>query len=411
MRRLITVVFMITSIVRANIWGQDVASPEPNLYVSRLKAVVDGSRITLTWRDKKDVSGVNLIYRYVEKINKNNYSAAELIGRVNQGVQTYEDYPPSKDNYYYSVLIQDDTGLIHTVFISFRNVTNIGVAVERLVTEEDLAATITEIETAVSDDSVVVSFSVDRTDRDLLIFRSNAPLSAADELLEAVSPVTVEGSVRQYRDFPIPGIDYYYAVVDAGLFRVGNAYISPEDNSTTTPISIPVDVERIGLPELTSVRPIPLPFLQISSGVESGNRLIPSLPFAFPEKKSVAPATVKAIARIVDKISLPQPPPSELSILPPEKEKIVGDEKFTLQMIVQQSLMNNKLKETERLLLEFMNLHHPANVEARAHFYLGQVYYFQSKVREALMQFLQVRDHYIKEVRPWIDACFDKLTD
>jgi len=48
-------------------------------------------------------------------------------------------------------------------------------------------------------------------------------------------------------------------------------------------------------------------------------------------------------------------------------------------------------------------------VQARAHYYLGQAYFFDKRPREALLEFLLAEDPYYHEVDQWKDACFQQL--
>ena len=56
-----------------------------------------------------------------------------------------------------------------------------------------------------------------------------------------------------------------------------------------------------------------------------------------------------------------------------------------------------------------MQIRHENDVEARAHFYLAQAYYFQAKYKIAFLEFLLARDLYYTDVQPWLAACFKKI--
>ena len=68
-----------------------------------------------------------------------------------------------------------------------------------------------------------------------------------------------------------------------------------------------------------------------------------------------------------------------------------------------------RFSETEVSLLNFLSTHHSEEIEARAHFYLAQAYYFQDKYEQAFLEFLLAEDKYYKQVQIWINACFRKL--
>ena len=377
-------------------------------FVTRLKAQVAGIAIELSWRDAKDTTGVNLVYRHSEQIDRKNLTEAELIARVNFGIEAYVDFPPAKEPFFYAVLVENTAGRIHTVFIAFRNITTAGLTVERVATEDDFAAQVTAIASSVKEDTVVISFEASKVDRDLLVFRDTSPLRKQGDLLNAVSPVVLDGSARQYRDYVVPGVEYYYAVVDAGLYRVGEVKLKMGENTTRDPVVLKPLTEDPGLPAHRAIRPLPLPYLQISSGVEYGSELVSSLPFYLPERRDVSPATSKAIARLIGRMAVAPASGRQVQILEIDQSAPAGGERFSLGAIVQTHLAQREFSEAERLLEEYLDTHRPEDVVARAHFYLAQVYYFLDKYREAFLALLLAREHYL-EIEPWLDLCFMQL--
>ncbi len=63
----------------------------------------------------------------------------------------------------------------------------------------------------------------------------------------------------------------------------------------------------------------------------------------------------------------------------------------------------------QQKLLDYLSLPRKPELNARARFYLGQVYYFQGTTRDALMEFLTARDFYYQQCETWLEACFAQL--
>jgi TolA-binding protein len=88
-----------------------------------------------------------------------------------------------------------------------------------------------------------------------------------------------------------------------------------------------------------------------------------------------------------------------------------GGESSRLSQIVQGPFSSRKWGEAGEELRRFLSLPRSAVVESRSRFYLGQVYYFTGKPREALFEFLSARNMYPNETNPWIDAVLARLVN
>lgn len=378
-------------------------------FVSRIKAQSSGSSIKLTWKDSKDLKGVNLIYRLDKEINSNNIGNAKLIAKVKQGVETYTDYPVTIKKYYYAVLIEDKKGKIYKLLIPYRNKTTRGVAVNFVATEEQRAAKIKNLHALVKDDYILITFNTSEPKRDLLLFRNTSPFASSEDLLHSNSPVTISGTEKSYEDYPIPGIKYYYALLDAGLFKIGKIELKLGENTTVNPVMIPLGVKRASLPKRPRIKPLPLPYLLISSSVDTGSELSPSAPFTFPKFKKLEPVTQKAVTQLLGTIKLNPTVLKQIQILDPEKQKSAGGEEYTLYTIVVNYLKKQNFSEAEKLLNNFLSIYHSKEVESRAHFYLGQSYYFTSRYKNAFLEFLMSEDSYYDEAQKWLNTVFNVL--
>lgn len=380
-------------------------------FISRLKATTEESSIKLTWKSSADIKSYKQVYRHIEEISEANFSQSEFIARLAPDQNYYIDLPPDTSKYYYAVLLEDQEGNLYRLFIPFRNKTSLPVSVSRAGKEEDLAASVTNITAVVQGETIIVNFESSKPERQLLLFRSTLPVRSSEDLLRASSPVTLNRNSSHYRDLPIPGVDYYYTVIDGDLFKLGKVVLLQGENSTRLPVKIPLSSSRTGLPVSSSqLRPLPLPYLLIDSGVEQGEELTSSLPFLLPEQiKSLKPATKKAIAKIFSGFSESVSPEIQLEILRADQGGNSGGEGYALKGILQEQLLQGNFSQAEALFNKFLSIRRSSDIEARTHFYLAQSLYFQEKYREAFLTFLLAMDHNYTQIQPWLEACYQKL--
>ena len=129
-------------------------------FVSRIRVSVENGGVQLTWKDTDDVAGTCIIYRHTEEIDNKTFKNAVKVGEVPQETGSFIDYPEEKDTYYYAILIRDTRGKTYELFIPFRNKTTKGITLDFIGTEDELAATVTNIETQIQRDSILVTFDV-----------------------------------------------------------------------------------------------------------------------------------------------------------------------------------------------------------------------------------------------------------
>lgn len=380
---------------------QDVFAP----FISRIKAEADQSKVVLTWEDSEDIDGSYSIYRHTDEITEASFERADKIAEVGSGVEYFIDYPPEAGSYYYAVLARDNNKL-YKLFIPFRNKTVNSVQVSEAVTLEQMAASISNIQTDVKEDSIVVKFESDKDDRELIVYRSTDPIRKKADVTAATPLRIVSSAKESVQDFPVPGIGYYYAVIDSVLVKTGTIDFEPGDNTTIIPAKLTLGT-RVGLPKTTARRSLPLPLYPISMDVETGNRMSGPDIFIPEQESSLSPATKKAVVSLLKSIEPRQPPKPEPDILTTDKAvPQSGGEEYTLRSILESTLLKREWDNAESRLRSFLDIHHSPTVEQRAHYYLGQVYYFQGKYRESFMEFLLAREKYYPQVDPWLDELF-----
>jgi hypothetical protein len=398
MRRIV----LLLGCIGALAWAQDRGTETFPPFVSRLKAQASQHSVLLTWRNPVDATAAKLVYRSSEEIRTETLSAATLVARLESGSDSFEDRPPDASPYYYAVLLESPAGKPFDVLIPFRNKTSQSVQTSGSPPEEALATDITELRTEVVDDSVRVAFRSSRPERELLLFRSTTPMTTGDDLLAADAPAFLEAGVQEYRDLPIPGVEVYYAVVDAGLFKVGETRIVAGQNATQQPVQIPLTVQRVALPPASTSRPVPLPYLGPSAATAGGGAQSPDL--LVPGKaRPLQPATAEALRGLLAQSPVREPPPRAVEVLPEDRADSGNEPGRSLSEILQRQLQPGHYAEAETALRGLLSIRRSPQAEARIHFYIGQSLYMQRLYREAALEFVLARDPIYAHVQPWLE--------
>ncbi|MFP4564116.1 MAG: tetratricopeptide repeat protein, partial [Spirochaetia bacterium] len=97
-------------------------------------------------------------------------------------------------------------------------------------------------------------------------------------------------------------------------------------------------------------------------------------------------------------------------VLPEDRGTVVsGGEEYTLKSILNKEFEERRWIETESLLNKFLSVHRSESIERRARYYLGQTLFFQGKYRDALLEFVLIRDELYVHVEPWLDVIFYRI--
>jgi hypothetical protein len=208
----------------------------------------------------------------------------------------------------------------------------------------------------------------------------------------------------------LPGVDCWFAVLDAGLFKLGKAPLVIGANTTAYPVQLPFNGSR-GLPAFAqaSSRGIPLPSLSVERGVQTGQEIpetnIPELPASRP----ILESTKKSIAILQQSLPSAQQKIHQPEVLPSDATPAPGGELARLQEIVQGPFLSGDMTDAQEMFQDFLSLPRKPELVARARFYMGQVDYFQGKMRDALFEFLGAQQYFYQESAPWLDACYGSL--
>lgn len=394
--------------------SEETVEPEQEVFapfVSRLRTNAQDPEVTLSWQEPEDVQGRYHIFRHTEEIDADSFDEAEHITTVESPRTSYTDVPQRAGTYYYAVLVEDTTGRRYDVFVPFRNTNIRGVEIENTATREDLAAKVTGLSGSRSRSSVVLQFSADRTGRELIIYRSTQQISGTTDLTEATAIDIVPSSATEYQDFPVPGIPYFYSIFDTSLAASAGIEFVPGENTTTSPVEIPLGGTPIGITgtgERTSRRPLPLPYLSAALAFDtSGESRANTIGFVNPAP--LEPDTVKAISRLSgdDGTETPDTQAEQADPLPTilDSERIASGKgaEATLRGIVDGSFDRRNWSSAVDQLQNLLTLPLDEQVEARARFYLAQSLYFLGEKREAFVEFLLAREEYFTAAQPWIE--------
>ncbi len=406
MKKAFIFILMFISLVNISAQVNSIFMP----FVSRIKAESAKSSIKLSWKDTDDLKGNCVIYRGTAEISPETIDDAVKIARVPQGVEFYEDYPPyTQTNYYYAIFMEDENSLVQYIYIPFRNITSKAALITEK-TKDKTPALITELKAWAGTDSVELSFKCSKPSAELFIYRNTEPIEDKDDIIKANLIATLQGSAFSFTDYPVPGIAYYYGVIDSSLIKTGSYLFKAGENITVVPVEIAIaSTERVGLPEIPNSRPKPLPYLSVTRGYQSGRHLSASIIEKTPERMEISKKTAESIEAIIDSLPLEKEAGLAPQILKQDKNPEEGSEQSILLDILNGDFINGNYETALVKLLEFQRIRRSTEIEASVHFYLGQIYYFLGEYNNSFSEFLFAEDNFYIETRPWINDLFKKL--
>lgn len=377
-------------------------------FVSSLRVAVRDPQVRLTWRDSPDLEeGTYQVFRHTVEISADTLSGAELIATVEPGTETYLDTPLEAGDYYYAILASDADGRLFPILVPFRNKTIRSVTVAQLETEEDLAASVYDIAAQVQDDAVVVRFDASRTGRTLTVYRSTSPFESIDQIADATFIDEFDSSTRRFIDYPVPGVDYYYAIFDKALIERGTARIDPNENVLGMPIRLglpAIDAVAIDIPRQTK-RPAPLPILQIASGIRDNGTLARGATSSIRSPLTFGDEAERVVTAFIADAPAPRTFSPEPVILP-EQRAVTGEgASRTLAQIVTTYFAEARYADATSLLRNLLDLPLSDPMDQLVRFYLGQALYFDGQTEAAFMELLIAAEGELyATVRPWIDG-------
>jgi hypothetical protein len=375
-------------------------------FVSHIQVGINGARIILAWEPSSDAPGKVDIYRSSEEINAQNFPQATKIGSCDQDLGRFEDHPPLNADVYYAILVNKDDGGNFAVFIPFKNATAIAVRIKSEIRNaEKLTLTAENVK-----DYIHLQINSTKSDQKLLVYRSTDRISSARDILNATLIFVGEKGERDFQDYPIPGINYYYTLLSEDALKTGGLKIVPGENSTEKPLMVPAGRFRVGLPSFApNSRAMPLPALSVRNANDIFTTTEQSA-VTYPDSVKVKPETQKAIGGILS--VLPEAKVEaepDFLVLDKERGRPETGEEYTLAEIVGSAAKYHNWPDAVFSLENFLSLYRSEAVEARARFYLGQAYFYSKQYREALFNLLIVQESFYTESSDLINLSLDRL--
>jgi len=401
---------ILVSLVSA-LWAQEGVA-----YVSRLAAQATAQSVILTWKDAEGYAGAQYeVWRSDKEIVKDSLSKAKLLSTVKAGVEAFEDTTVTTPSFYL-VLLKDNQGNRKGFYIPYRNKTT--VAVKPDSTAQASTAKIKVGAVTYANPQVLIPFSAVPSDRKLVVFRRASAIRALADLKDATLLGNTTGAQTPYHDTPAPGLEFYYAILDAQAFADGRADAFQTENTTEFPagfplVAIPAEIKASSLDSTLrpginlSTRALPLPRLQFGTEPESG---VPLVPTAYePIPSTVLPHEAEAALRRWSKAT-----PSGQSLPPqivlPEERSAVQEGAARYLVQIQKAYLEPKdWKGAVDALENVLKLSLDERTEARARFYLGESLANLKEYRKAFVEFLAARVSYPSETRPFLEALFNLL--
>jgi hypothetical protein len=375
-------------------------------FVSGLEAEVKNGFIRLTWEDSRSVTGPVFIYRADTPFPVSSLPPGI---EVAYGAQSYVDEAERPGTFHYFAVSSDEWGRKYMIPIPYTNTVSVTInpddtaffldgSEEAEETSENAEGNIHSFRAEEHNGGVTLSFG--GGGKNAVLYRSTKPMRTGEDLLQAV--IVGRGSSSPFIDYPMPGIPYYYALIFEEEVNSG-ILLSAGKNTTAEPVTVRREPDVAEPASGSRIRTIPLPPISVESARNGLSPDISSLPLS-EEALGAARALAGPSSKTV--------PFREPGVFLEDTERASTEgENSLLGRIVQGPFSSRKWEEAGEELRRFLSLPRPAAVESRSRFYLGQVYYFTGKPREALFEFLFARNMYPGETNPWIDAVLTRLVN
>jgi hypothetical protein len=408
-------------------------------YPSRLRVGVRDDKVLISWEDSVDLSLGYVIYRHRNEPSAENFAEAIMIGDAEAGAESFEYAPPDDSPYYYIVLGRSESG-VYEVFIPLRNVSLVGIAAPgapslasgsgtgaqsaapssaasapaagqaTVAAQSDVSSLspVTELSASIDGDSIIVGFKASPDAGRLIVYRGTSPFSQNAAILDAVVAALVEPSEASFRDYPVPGIPYFYAILPERELLGGSIRIVPGQNATQSALSIPAGSYRVGLPTVSaSSRSAPLPYLILTRTLSDAHPVI--LEELAPSPKALSADTQKAVNALLAAAGSPARAERPMVTIFPEDLRSSGGEDFALRSIISDLFSRGSYAKAAEQLTLYLSLPRSATASAKARFYRAQALALSASYQEAFFDFLRAEESYYLQCQPWMDYVLAQL--
>ena len=361
-------------------------------FVSQIEAEVRNNLIRLSWKDSLDIDGPVYVYRSDTPFSS--LAALPAPVEIPYGAGSFLDEAEIPGFLYYFVVASDEWGRKYTLPILNTNITSIDIKPENVLGWEERIDSASEGSTSLpgalppgiegisaqtEGDRVIISFSGADSTKNLILYRSLNPIRRQEDLLTAL--IIRQNIISPVIDYLLPGITYYYALVYEEDLRSGILSIRPGYNVT--------GAVQVSGRDGAGSRDLPLPGLNLSSS--QGRNAGSAIDGYFLDTRNEKTAK------------------RETEVFPEDLTAGGAGEEYQLRSIVQGYFLLKEWNRAEEEFRSFLLLPRTSRTMAKARFYLGQVYYFEGKAREALFEFLAAQEQFPVDSNSWIQAVLAAL--
>ncbi|MFP4375861.1 MAG: hypothetical protein ACLFP4_02355 [Spirochaetales bacterium] len=392
-------------------------------FVSRFRLAIADPEVLITWEPAPGPVTGYAIYRSTEEISTASFGEADLVDMVGPEAESYVDIPPEPGSYHYAVVVLTASGAPIRVIIPGRNASFRPVDIAEVATDLQRSADVEQLAAQVEDPrTIALSLRTDKPGRTIALYRSTRPIISFESLSDATLFREITSQTREVLDFPVPGVEYYYAAVDTARILSGEVAFEAGVNTTGQAISLPLDEaprattataeeaedepgEEIaglsGAAAPSGVRSMPLPFLQLQNRLSSETALEdPRL--GLSERREVSATTLAGVERLLENATAPLVPQPGPAILPEDTAPEPTGAEYTLRTILDGPFVRLAWEEALDQLERFFDLPLNPELQARAHYYRAQLYHFLGQRQTAILEFLLARDRYYVASERWI---------
>ena len=379
-------------------------------FVSQLEGEIRNNLIRLSWKDARDIQGPVFIYRSETPFSPVGMLPAPV--ELPYGTGAYLDEVENPGILYYFVAASDEWGRKYILPILNTNTLSITIEPENVpgyITRLNQNARqvpvlppnipvpgIEGLNVRIDQERVIITFAGADYDKNLILYRSLTPIRRQEDLLSAI--IIRQRVSSPVIDYPLPGIDYHYALIYEEDIVAGLLSIRQGQNAT--------GAVQIAVTGRSGAREMPLPGLNLSTSPVAGATSSGSFPGFISESPGFE-ASAFSLERRNEKTAK-----KEIEVFPEDLERSAGSggDEYQLRLIVQGYFSLKEWDKAREELRRFLDLPRASDFRARAHYYLGQVYYFQGKPREALFEFLSSQEQYPQNTNSWIQAVLEDFT-
>lgn len=235
----------------------------------------------------------------------------------------------------------------------------------------------------------------------ILVYRSKIPVTSFDQIRNETPAATLLADTTGWTDNLTDYSDYFYAVIaytdepyDLILVSINSTVAGVHINYAQNQNDETVVEEEKKYEDGIS-RELPLPFLDLSEGKESGQNYFSET--TLQKVRELGVSGKKNIKKL-DAYYF------EEDLISPDS----GDD-YLLFDILKNHFIQKKYDTAASQLERLISANIADSTKNRAYFYLGESYYLSGKYKDAIKYFVQVEDVYPSLSKKWLDSSLDLI--